>query len=279
MLGAGLSIAGAAARGRRGFTPADFFTGGADGLFLDARSGSALFQDPAGVTPAAPAGDPVRLALDKSQGLTLGPELAAGATTVNAPWADNGGGAYAIDGSQAANVTVFYGGLVEAGTRCKVVLEVSSLEAAGTLRLVSNPNDADFGVVSAPGDYTAYLEMGSVNVNINAGPDGFAGTVRLKSVREIPGAHAAAPSDAARPAYQAGFTLTDDGADDALIVPLTGTYSAYIAAGGALIADENAVMANDYDVLRNGMAGAVIVAGTLSPAQQQQVAGYFGVTV
>ncbi|WP_152612598.1 hypothetical protein [Leisingera sp. ANG-M7] len=98
------------------------------------------------------------------------------------------------------------------------------------------------------------------------------------SVRELAGNHCLAPGDAARPTYQADKKLADDG-DDSLIAPLTGIYSAYIAAGGSLIADESVAMAGDYDVLRDNMVGAVLVSGTLTAAQQQQVAAYFGVAV
>ncbi|WP_170433144.1 hypothetical protein [Ruegeria arenilitoris] len=114
------------------------------------------------------------------------PNLATRPAIVNPPWVDNGDGTYSIDGSQSSNVTLFCGGLLEAGTRYRVALEVLSVTSAGTLRAISHPESGSFGSVSSVGLKTVDFEAGSINFNVNADPDGFAGTVRLRSIRAIP---------------------------------------------------------------------------------------------
>jgi hypothetical protein len=114
----------------------------------------------------------------------FGPELTTAATTVNAPWVNNGDGTYSIDGSQATTTSLFYSGLLEAGRTYRAVIEVSAVTSSGIIRLTSGPGSASLGSVGTPGTYTVDLAAGAVNMNFGANP-GFAGTVRLKSIREV----------------------------------------------------------------------------------------------
>jgi hypothetical protein len=58
-----------------GFSPAVLFANNEPGVWYDPSDLSTLFQDPAGTTPVTTPGQTVALMLDKSKGLTLGPEL------------------------------------------------------------------------------------------------------------------------------------------------------------------------------------------------------------
>ena len=58
-----------------GFDPSDLFQNNEQGIWRDPSDLPTTFQDNPGQTPVTAAGQPVRLALDKSQGLEIGPEL------------------------------------------------------------------------------------------------------------------------------------------------------------------------------------------------------------
>ena len=59
------------------FSPATLFTLSEPGVWYDPSDLTTLFQDTAGTTPVTTPGQTVALALDKSKGLVLGPELAS----------------------------------------------------------------------------------------------------------------------------------------------------------------------------------------------------------
>ncbi|UWQ77597.1 hypothetical protein K3725_09700 [Leisingera sp. S132] len=273
MLGNGLSVMTAAVC-RRPFTPVDLFAGGAQGLFLDWRDTSTLFQDAAGILPSAPSGDLVKLGLDKSRGLARGVNFFEENPVTAVNWTDNGDGSFT---AQGLNGTLNVMGL-SAGEFGELQLTIAG-SGADSLNLFDGDNNF-LGSFTGDGSHRAIFKAsGSARPQLfNLNKTSFTGTVSGLSLRTVAGKHCLAPADAARATYQADRTLADDG-DDSLIAPLTGTFSAYIAADGALIADEGVVMADNYDVLRNNMVGAVIVSAPLTATQQQQVAAYFGVTV
>jgi hypothetical protein len=62
-------------RNRAPFSPASLFATGEQGAWYDPSDLTTLFQDSTGATPVTAAAQQVGLALDKSQGLVLGPEL------------------------------------------------------------------------------------------------------------------------------------------------------------------------------------------------------------
>ena len=243
-------------------------------VFLDWRDTSTLFQNAGGTTPAAPSGDPVRLGLDKSQGLTLGPEITP-TTQSGASW------------DSATRTATFAEGTYSQFTFAADVGDVlrvrGSLDSIGSSQSSTefSDNTATFPMVYVGGvgqiDETIRI-INEASLKLFQASN-YGATISNMRVQKISGSHVTAPSDAARPTYKADKTLNDDGVDDALILPLTGTYSAYIAAGSSLISDESVVMADDYDILRDDMIGAVVVSGTLTASQKQQVATYFGVTV
>jgi hypothetical protein len=84
-----------------GFSPATLFAMGEQGYWLDPSDFSTMFQDAAGTTPVTATGQSVRLMLDKSKGLVLGPELVTnGDFAVDANWTKGAG--WIISGGQAS---------------------------------------------------------------------------------------------------------------------------------------------------------------------------------
>jgi hypothetical protein len=67
-------------RNRAPFSPASLFATGEQGAWYDPSDLTTLFQDSLGITPVTAAAQQVGLALDKSQGLVLGPELVTNGT-------------------------------------------------------------------------------------------------------------------------------------------------------------------------------------------------------
>ncbi|CUH99861.1 hypothetical protein [Leisingera aquaemixtae] len=250
-------------------------------LLLDLRDATTVFQDASGSALAEPSGDPVRLVLDASLKLERGAELWKAADAVSQAIWTEAGGVYtkAETGSAEFGLTTLSGlGWYE--------VAFTILASSGALNLWRRNSDG-----SANEQVVSSLSTGDYRLRVRAGPtvngfgsrlwfngSSFVGTLSNLSFRALPGNHAMAPSDAARPTYEADKRLSDDGVDDALIAPLTGLYSAYVAAGASLIVDENVAMANDYNVLRDDMTGAVIVPGILDAAKQRQIARYFGVS-
>lgn len=246
-------------------------------MFLDPSDISTMFQDTAGTTPVTSPGDPVGLMLDKSRGLALGPEIEP---------VKEAGGAGASWDAETKTLTFAEGVF----SQFRFTAEVGSVfRVRGTLVSIGNgatsvslrENETGFPAVYGGGvgeidEYIQTISDDSLKL-YQASYDG--AVIENLRVQEVFGNHVTAPSDAARPTYQADGFLSDDGVDDALIAPLTGTYSAYIAAGGSLVQDESVAMSNDYDVLRDDMVGVVIVEGTLTDTQKAQVAAHFGVTL
>lgn len=261
--------------------------------FYDPSDTSTLFQDAAGTTPVTTAGDPVWLMLGKSQGLARGPELVAnGGFDANlSSWTDRSSGTGSATWT-ASGVEIIRVDLANTGHITQDIAVTEGEWYQFTFTGVSGGGAAfRLGSTTASNQlYDSIIPIGPSNVIVRATTSlisiGLRGAINSSttviddvSMRHLPGNHLTATSDAARPTLQANGTLSDDGIDDALIAPITGTYSAYIAAGASLISDESVVMADDYDVLRDDFIGAIIVSGTLTADQKTQLANYWGVTV
>lgn len=274
--------------GRRGFSPLSL-----DPVaFYDPSDTSTLFQDAAGTMPTG-VGDPVGLVLDKSQGLVRGPELVTNGdfdtdltgwvdrTTGagSATWTADGVEITRVDGSNTGQITQDVA-VTEGEWYQFTFTGVSGGGAAFRLGSTTANNqlyDSTFPI--GPRNVIVRATTSLISVGIRGAINGSTTVVDNVSMWHLPGHHLTAPSDAARTTLQANGTLNDDNVDDALIAPITGTYSAYIAAGASLISDESVVMADDYDVLRDDFIGAVLVSGTLTADQKAQLANYWGVAV
>jgi hypothetical protein len=176
------------------------------GAWYDPSDLTTMFQDRAGSTPVTTPGQSVGLRLDKSKGLVLGPELvtngdfSGGSTgwTLGTGWSiTNGEASFTATGSSSAltqdNVVPLSG---------FIRFKVSVTRSAGTLSLrVGGGAPVTYSFL-ASGDYDLILPVAGVNASISfsAGTT-FTGSIDNISVRELPGFHAVANSDAARGIY------------------------------------------------------------------------------
>ena len=105
------------------------------------------------------------------------------ATTVGAPWVDNGGGSYSLDGGQASAASVYFGSLLPIGKTYIVTFFVTDSTAGGV-----RPETAeiDESYATSNGRYQWVLSpIANPNFNLKADAD-FNGTVQL-SIRQADG--------------------------------------------------------------------------------------------
>lgn len=188
-----------------GFSPVFLFSSGSQGVWYEPSDLTTMFQDRAGTTPVTTPGQTVGLRLDKSKGLTLGPELAKnGAFDTDTDWNKETG--WSISSGSATKAPGVAGSLYQSaaamvqGRAYQITFTVSGY-SAGTLTPFCR-GTAGAGV-TANGTYTQRLVAGAVSayaINFFAGAT-FVGSIDNISVKELPGNHAVAPTDAARPTY------------------------------------------------------------------------------
>ena len=199
------------------------------GVWLAPSDSTTLFQDAAGTTPAG-IGDPVRLALDKSQGLVLGGEQqGAGVLTVQG----TGTGTY--------NASTGVGKIERIDIESRSGVEFSDLVAGGyyevdiengassTLSLAVRSPFLGSGQISGPIGAGARVKQlvklaaGSTRFYVTDNGGSGTASITIHSVRELPGNHALAPSDAARPLVvevDGNIAIRRDLIDDRLDVTL-----------------------------------------------------------
>lgn len=206
------------------FTPLSLFSGGAQGIWLDPSDLSTMFSDRAGTTPVTTPGTVVGLRLDKSKGLTLGAELVtngdfSGGTTDWTPQDGNvvlstSGGAGVA--TYSATSTFYQAISVQAGKTYRATAIIKRDSGSGTpfMNFRDGPslNNSVIGQ-SSPTGYTSasyapasawFVAASTGTVYLHFPCVATASTVVSIdniSVRELPGNHAQAPTDAARPIY------------------------------------------------------------------------------
>jgi hypothetical protein len=184
------------------FNPISLFATGSQGFWLEPSDLTTMFTDRAGTTPVTTPGQTVGLRLDKSKGLVLGSELvtngdfSGGSTgwTTQAGWSISGGAANATT-VVAANVSQL--GILTVGKYYKISFTISNFTAGFGAILVITPN---FVNVLGNGTYTVQGFANSTAFQVYAGPTSSFSVDNI-SVKELPGNHAVAPTDAARPTY------------------------------------------------------------------------------
>jgi hypothetical protein len=182
---------------------------------------TSLYQSRTGGANVTADGQPVGLMLDKAQmqGKTAAdfiadqPELVTNGWTLSVGWSVSADGATLTqDGTGAGlthvvkliNVPV---GFIEVSFDVSASTGTDLLDGAGVV-----------AANLAAGSYTIiiYNDFESTN-NLRIRPDGEAVVIDNISIKELPGYHATAPSDAARPLYRAGPSRLDfDNVDDAM---------------------------------------------------------------
>ena len=225
MLGLGLSIPQLAARGLRISDLAAairaLFAAGEQGVWYDPSDLTTLYQDAAGTIPVTAVEQPVGLILDKSRGLTLGPELVANGDFSNGTtgWTGN-----------SAVLSILNGALVvtpvsDNGTAYQAITTVVGKTYVITTTLVVNNGVPLLGW----GNTTAFAGGGQINLtayqNGSAVRFQFIATATTTyigyacnpvygtnsydniSVRELPGNHATQTTSPSRPVLSARVNL------------------------------------------------------------------------
>lgn len=188
-----------------GFTPKDLFRSGEVGVWYDPSDLTTLYQDTTGTTPVTAAGQSVALMLDKSKGLTLGPELVTnGGFDTDSGWTKGTG--WAISSGQATHAagtgsSLDQANVVTAGKWYKVTVDATATGGTWALQFVGGTTTT-IGSSLESGSYTLYGLAGTSNTILRI----FAGsatalTIDNISVRELAGNHAVQATAAARPIY------------------------------------------------------------------------------
>jgi hypothetical protein len=199
------------------FSPSVLFTAGEQGAWYDPSDLTTLFQDASGTTPTTME-TRVRLMLDKSKGLVLGPELVVnGDFSSSANWtlAAGGGGSATIanglltlSGGAAAFPNATQSGILTSGRWYRVTVVTTSAVTSNSLGLRVGGLSTQFSGFTAAGTYTRTIQADGTDLRLIRN-SGFTDTADVDSisVQELPGNHATAPSDASSPILRARYNL------------------------------------------------------------------------
>lgn len=195
-----------------GFNPAVLFANGEPGGWFEANDSTTLFTDVAGATPASSPGDAIALQLDKSQGLTLGPELVTnGGFDSDTDWTDlsTGTGSAIISGGNLSVTTVDASNrgarsqsfTTTPGMNYKFTWELVS-GSGGQIRVGTASQSSNIALL-LPTAEGAFFTATTTTTHIYFGTGVGATTVVYDniSVKELPGNHRTQATVAARPLY------------------------------------------------------------------------------
>lgn len=236
----------------------NLFKAGEQGFWYDHNDLSTLFQDSAGTIPVTAAGQPVGLKLDKSKGLTIGPELVPnGHFTVDASgWTGMGGtlstaagelvltstGAGFAARAQLAAITtvpgVVYGGSVRTST-------------GGAVRVGTTAGGADVYPntligLGASHSFTFIATTTTTHLSlVGSSALGVANRFDDVTMHALPANHAAQPTAGSRPILRLNATtgyhyLECDGVDDWMVtasINFTSTDKVSLFAGVRKLSD------------------------------------------
>lgn len=196
--------------GSRAFDPASLFGAGDIGFLGDNPDFKSLYQDSSGTTLVTASGQPVGLRLDNRFGLIRGPELVSAPSSMTGEWISNGDGSYTCSNSVATSDLVF--SLAVAGKSYELTFDVTSVAVGLTTYQLSGAPTT----ITTTGSFH-YIRVATVTNLTFRVTVGRSATIRLLSVRELPGNHASQATAAARPILRDGPRRIDyDGVDDAL---------------------------------------------------------------
>jgi hypothetical protein len=186
--------------------PRSLFASGEAGLALDVETAYRrgwLYQDSAGATVAAAAGDPVGLILDTAKGGldSLGSDLVSNGTFASdTVWSKGanwtiGSGVATKTGGAANNLTQTI--TSTSGLWYRITMDVT--RSAGTLTVSLGTSGTTYAI-TATGTYTFFVLAGSSTQTLTlAGDSAFAGTVDNVTTRLVPGNHAYQTTSGSRP--------------------------------------------------------------------------------
>jgi hypothetical protein len=213
--------------GQKRFSVRDLFRRDEPGVWYDPSDLSTMFQDLAGTTPVTAPGQTVRLVLDKSRGLALGGEVwtNSGVIGMAATIAANGAGwNVTATGTSFVGIRLNTASLGTSSYRAIVSWSgnvngrsIAVLVGGGVVTLGTTASGSATVVVASSGASNS-IQMYAATATV-----GETFTFTVSSVRELPGAHLVANSDAARGLYQVDETgrpyILFDGADDGYVTP------------------------------------------------------------
>jgi hypothetical protein len=180
------------------------FANNEPGVWYDPSDLSTLFQDTAGTTPVTTPGQTVALMLDKSKGLTLGPELVTNGTfdtdtdwTISGPFSIAGGKITKTAGTVATfSQTVSN----SAGSFCLIEFSKQDLLLFWSVVFVGSSSSYIIPVGSGAGSVILYAPEANMELRVEGGTNA-TGSLDNISVKELPGFHATQATAAARPTY------------------------------------------------------------------------------
>jgi len=272
------------------FSPSTLYSSGSQGIWLDPSDLSTMFSDRAGTTPVTTPGTVVGLRLDKSKGLTLGAELVVNGDFSNGTtgWTAQAGttlsvasGVASVSGANPSYAGQSFTTVVGRTYKVTATLKASpALAGFGGIRKADGPTNSSNIVdiitsnaaTSTDQTRTVYFSATSTTTWINIQSNSF-GTVNADdfSVRELPGNHAVASTDAARPTYgvepKGGrrnlLTWSEDFGNaiwvknGAITVPAT----QYLAPDGTTTAESLVFTGNANDAAQQDLTGLAPVLG------------------
>ena len=285
----------AARAGVTAFSPSSLFASGEDGAWYDPSDTTSLYQARNGGDYADIDGDVVGIMLDKSQ---MGSSNAAAFIAAQPELVTNGTFDTDTDWTKGGSATISAGVANFTGTADEIYQQPGfndslyhslTFTATGTgtmyFRLGEIAVNVDF--ISASGTYTFVIKPTSNAGYIVFRSFGFVGTIDNVSVKEIPGNHAIAPSDAARSLYKTAgglHWLEFDGVDDYWEASVSGLGATSASATAFEAVDTVGVIhAGDtsgkyYDIYQDGSTSTSLRSGAGSPTSRVNGAAYSGTT-
>jgi hypothetical protein len=214
------------------FSPASLFAAGEQGVWYDPSDFTTMFQDVAGTTPVTAVEQPVRLLLDKSKGLALGPEIFSSFTSTGL-WTVSGS-TYSIS-SAASNTDLRVDFIGTVGKR--YVISFTASGVSGSV-LFYPLNTSPPSIVNGT---NVTRELSNAGFFIIRATTGASATVSNISIRELPGNHATQSTNGAQPTLSARVNLLTktEQFDDAVWVKNgTGTGTAPVVTANAGVAPD-----------------------------------------
>ena len=258
--------------------PFSLFSNNEQGAWYDPSDYSTLYQDAAGTTPVTAVEQPVRLMLDRSKGLVLGPELmtnggpsfvaTTGWTGANSATVSIVGGNLRITrgataGAQSAAIQ-YTGAVIGAWYAMTVAMTANSANINTTIQSYGNTTLASSATIDGSPTRTIYYAADRTNpflfVRLETGSTGDYVDISLASVKLLPGNHATAPNDASRPVLRARYNLLTytEQFDNAAWQKNDGssvTANAVVAPDGTTTADQIDLSASELSRVQQPLSG------------------------